>query len=99
LATKIERASYFATSKSDGKGESRLSLNAVVAECAQIVQNAAITAAEMNKTTQRGHTRIVWVEKDKETRRAKYGGDGKRGAGVGCKYGDVTHVNVTSMPT
>ena len=42
-----------ATSKRDGQGEGRVSLNAVVAECAQVIQNAAITDGALVKTTLR----------------------------------------------
>ena len=41
----MRRASNLATGKRDSQGEGRLSLHAVVAECAKVIQNAAITGA------------------------------------------------------
>ena len=54
---RIARAAYFATGKRDGEGEGGVSLHAVVAECAQIVQNAAITAGGISKEEARRNRR------------------------------------------
>jgi hypothetical protein len=42
---------YFATGKRNGKSEGGLSLDAVVAECAQVIQNSAITVAGIRRYT------------------------------------------------
>ena len=42
---------YFATGKRNGKSEGGLSLDAVVAECAQVIQNSAITVAGIREDT------------------------------------------------
>ena len=50
---------YLATSKRNGEGESGLGLDAVVAECAQVIQNTAITAAGISECARTGKDALV----------------------------------------
>jgi hypothetical protein len=45
---------HLATGERDGKGQGGLGLDAVVAECAQVIQNTAITAAGISKCARMG---------------------------------------------
>ncbi len=55
----MRRASNLATGKRDSQGEGRLSLHAVVAECAKVIQNAAVAGAGDKKEGGREENKVA----------------------------------------